>query len=128
MMKNTFILLCLVFSFSLNAQDLKSLTKSASETTEEVGKTSFIEKFAGDQVKQLAKKLSLSDKQQTMVSDLVVSQLKTEKFQNLISSFSPSQLMGSKAQTKIADSLMKSEGFNSGLDKVLSDEQKKMLH
>ncbi|MBS3737990.1 MAG: hypothetical protein KGY51_03205 [Psychroflexus sp.] len=127
-MKNTFILLCLVFSFSLNAQDLKSLTKSASETTEEVGKTSFIEKFAGDQVKQLARKLSLSDKQQAMVSDLVVSQLKTEKFQNLISGFSPSQLMGSKAQTKIADSLMKSKGFNSGLDKVLSDKQKKMLH
>ena len=127
-MKNSLIVLSLIFAFNLSAQDLKSLTKSATSGTEEVGKTSFIEKFAGDQVKKLTKKLNLSEQQQTQVSDLVVSQLNTEKFQNLINSFSPAQLMGSSTQSKIADKLMNTKDFKSGLDKVLNEKQKGILY
>ena len=127
-MKNSLIVLSLIFAFNLSAQDLKSLTKSATSGTEEVGKTSFIEKFAGDQVKKLTKKLNLLEQQQTQVSDLVVSQLNTEKFQNLINSFSPAQLMGSSTQSKIADKLMNTKDFKSGLDKVLNEKQKGILY
>jgi len=125
-MKNTLILLSLIFAFNLNAQDLKSLSKSVDEVSETKEKTSLIEKLATDQVQKLTKKLNLSEKQQTLVSDLVVSQLKTQKFQKLINSFSPSQLMGGKAQSKIAESLMGSKSFTSGLDKVLTKDQKKI--
>lgn len=126
-MKNTLIILCLTFAFNLSAQDLKSLS-DAKDSVSNSAQSSFIENFAGDQVKKLAKKLNLSDTQQTQVSNLVVSQLNTDKFQKLINSFSPTQLMAGKAQDKIADSLMKDNDFKSGLDNVLSEEQKKILN
>lgn len=112
-------------TFSLNAQDLKSLSKAKDDVTKSVDQSSFVEKFAGDQVKKLTQKFNLSETQQTQVSDLVVSQLKTEKFQKLIGSFSPTQLMGSGAQDKISSSLMESDEFKAGMDKVLTEEQKK---
>jgi len=127
-MKTTILcLFCLSMALNLNAQDLKSLSKSVDEVAETAEKTSLIEKLAGDQVQKLTKKLNLSEKQQAQVSDLVVSQLKTQKFQKLINSFSPSQLMGGKAQSKIAESLMGSKSFTSGLDDVLTKDQKKLI-
>lgn len=123
-MKNTLIILSLIFACSLNAQDLNSLSKSASNISNSLDKKSFIGNFAADQVKKLAKKFNLTDQQQTQVSDLVVNQLKSEKFQKLISSFSPAQLMRKKTQSKIADSLMEDQEFKSGLDELLTEKQK----
>lgn len=123
-MKNFLALLCLLFACSLNAQDLNSLSKSVSNVSSSIDEKSFIGNFAADQVEKLAEKFNLSDKQQTQVSNLVVSQLKSEKFQKLISSFSPAQLMRKKTQSKIADSLMEDQEFKSGLDELLTEEQK----
>jgi len=113
-------------AFNLSAQDLKSLSKSAEGMTKATDNNSFVEKFAGDQVKKLTKKLNLSEKQQTQVSNLVVSQLKSEKVQKLISSFSPDQLMGSAAQNEISKTVMGNSSFQNGMDKILTDEQKKI--
>jgi hypothetical protein len=124
-MKKLFLLLAIGLTFSLNAQDLKSLSKAKEGVTKSLDQSSFVEKFAGDQVKKLTEKFNLSEAQQTQVSDLVVSQLKTEKFQKLIGSFSPAQLMGSGAQDKISSSLMESDEFKAGMDKVPTEEQKK---
>ncbi|OZV67124.1 hypothetical protein [Winogradskyella aurantia] len=124
-MKKLFLLMAIGLTFSLNAQDLKSLSKAKEGVTKSVDQSSFVEKFAGDQVKKLTEKFNLSEAQQTQVSDLVVSQLKTEKFQKLIGSFSPAQLMGSGAQDKISSNLMESDEFKAGMNKVLNEEQKK---
>ena len=113
-------------AFNLSAQDLKSLSKSAEGITTTTDNNSFIDKFAGDQVKKLTKKLNLSEKQQSQVSDLVVSQLKSEKVQKLISSYAPNQLMGSAAQDKISKTVMGNSAFQNGMDKILTDEQKKI--
>ncbi|WP_370392367.1 hypothetical protein [uncultured Winogradskyella sp.] len=125
-MKKLLLLCIALMAFNVNAQDLKSLKSSAETMTKSVDQSSFVESFAADQVKKLTKKLNLSEKQQTQVSDLVVSQLKSKKVQKLISSFSPEQLMGSAAKDEIAKTVMGNSAFESGMDKILTDEQKKI--
>jgi LAS superfamily LD-carboxypeptidase LdcB len=125
-MKKFVFLLMVTVAFNLSAQDLKSMTKSAETMAKSSDSSSFIEKFAGDQVTKLTKKLNLSEAQQKQVSSLVVSQLKSEKVQKLISSFSPEQLLGSAAQSEISKTIMGDSAFKSGMDKILTDEQKKI--
>lgn len=126
-MKKLIILLLTLAAFSVEAQSLKTLTDKAETATESVDQSSFIDKLAGDQVKKLTKKLNLSDKQQTQVSDLVVTQLKSDKFQKLIGSFSPEQLLSGSAKKEVSKALTNDADFKSGMSEILTDEQKKSV-
>lgn len=66
-MKKLIILIVALSVLSVQAQSLKTLTDKAEKATESVDQSSFIDKFAGDQVKKLTKKLNLSESQQTQV-------------------------------------------------------------
>ena len=123
-MKKLIILLLTLAAFSVEAQSLKTLTDKAETATESVDQSSFIDKLAGDQVKKLTKKLNLSDKQQTQVSDLVVTQLKSDKFQKLIGSFSPEQLLSGGSNNTVSKALANDAGFKSDMDKILNEDQK----
>jgi len=125
-MKKFITILVILVAFSVEAQSLKTLTDKADSVTESTSQSSFIDKFASDQVKSLTKKLNLSEKQQSQVSDLVVSQLKSDKMQKLIGSFSPEQLLDGSAKKKTSRSLVNDADFKSGLDDILTDDQKKM--
>jgi hypothetical protein len=125
-MKKLIILFLALAAFSVEAQNLKTLTDKVEKTTESVDQSSFIDKIASDQVKKWTKKLNLSEAQQSQVSSLVVSQLKSEKFKNLIGSFSPEQLLSGGAKDKVSDALKNDDDFKSGMDKILTDDQKKI--
>jgi hypothetical protein len=125
-MKKIIILFVALATFSVEAQSLKTLTDQVEKTTESVDQSSFIDKFAGDQVKKWTKKLNLSEAQQSQVSSLVVSQLKSEKFKNLIGSFSPEQLVSGDATDKVSDALKNDAEFKSGMDEILTEDQKKI--
>ena len=126
-MKHLVMLFIAFATFTAGAQDLKSLSKQAGTQSMSMDEGSFIDKFAGDQVKKLTKKLNLSEKQQSQVSDLVVSQLKSDKFQKLIGSFSPTELMGRSAENKISGALKEDDTFKKGMDEILSADQMKMM-
>ncbi len=125
-MKKLIILFVTLATFSVEAQSLKTLTDKAETATKSVDQSSFIDKLAGDQVKKLTKRLNLSVKQQTQVSDLVVTQLKSPKFQKLIGSFSPEQLLSGGANKDVSKALTNDANFNGGMDKVLTEDQKKI--
>jgi hypothetical protein len=126
-MKKIIIILLSLAAFSAEAQSLKTLTDKAEETTKSVDQSSFVDKFAGDQVKKLTKKLNLSEKQQSQASDLVVSQLKSDKFKKLIGSFSPEKLLSGGANKEVSKALANDADFKSGMDEILTDEQKKKM-
>ncbi|GGG41003.1 hypothetical protein [Bizionia arctica] len=120
-------LVFLFFAFAMmqvSAQNLSSIASSASSG-------SMIENLASDQVKNLTKKLNLSESQQQLVSGLVVSQLKSEKFQKLLGSLGADKLMGSSntsdntaEQTdKIQSALLGDEGFQKEMGSVLDKKQ-----
>jgi hypothetical protein len=122
-------LLFLFFAFSMlqmSGQNLKSLSKSALSSS-----SSMIEGLAADQVKSLTKKINLSESQQKQASDLVVSQLKSEKFQKLIGGIGGSALMGSSEEGKSTDeiqsALMNDKDFQDGMGKILDEEQMKKM-
>lgn len=126
-MKKLLILLTLLMAYNVQAQSMKSLTDKVEKTASASDSSSFIDKFAGDQVKKLTKKLNLSEKQQSLISNLVVSQLKSDKFQKLINRFSPEQLLSGKANEDLSKSLMTDENFKSGMGDILNDDQKKKM-
>lgn len=126
-MKKLLILLTLLMAYNVQAQSMKSLTDKVEKTASASDSSSFIDKFAGDQVKKLTKKLNLSEKQQSLISNLVVSQLKSDKFQKLINRFSPEQLLSGKANKDLSKSLMTDENFKSGMGDILNDDQKKKM-
>ena len=118
-------LLFLFFAFSMmqvSAQNLSSMTKSASTSS-----NSMIENLASDQVKSLTKKLNLNEKQQEQVSGLVVSQMKTEKFKKMLSGLGADKLMSSgdnNDQTeKIQSALMSDESFQKEMGSILDEKQ-----
>jgi hypothetical protein len=123
-MKKLILLFTLLAAFSVNAQSLKTMTDKVEKTAGSSDQSSFIDKFAGDQVKKLTKKLNLSETQQTQASDLVVSQLKSPKFQKLIGSFSPEQLLSGGAKKEVTKALENDDSFKSGMSDILTDEQK----
>ena len=97
--------------------------------------SSFVDKFAGDQVKNLTAKLKLNEaqqQQQQQASDLVVSQLKSEKMQKLMSGFSADKLMGSsskeKNKGKLTEALYSDPTFKKEMNSILEDEQKKKFN
>ena len=110
----------------MSGQNLKSLSKSALSSS-----SSMIEGLAADQVKSLTKKLNLSESQQKQASDLVVSQLKSEKFQKLIGGIGGSALTGSSEEGKSTDeiqsALMNDKDFQDGMGKILDEEQMKKM-
>ncbi len=121
-MKKLLIIALALFGMQLSAQDMKSLGSSVSNES-----SSMIDQVAGDQVKKLTKKLNLSESQQNMVSDLVVSQLKSPKFQKLIGD-SASKLLGSGSSDdldNISRALLDEPEFQNDMKKVLNDDQKK---
>ena len=127
-MKKLIILLLTLAAFSVEAQSLKTLTDKAETATKSVDQSSFIDKLAGDQVKKLTKKLNLSDKQQTQVSDLVVTQLKSDKFKKMIGSFSPEQLLSGGASKDVSKALANDADFKSGMSDILTDDQKSQVN
>jgi len=132
-MKKLIILLLAFVTMQVSSQSLESLSSKATDVTKEVptSSSSFIDKIAGDQVKKYTKKLNLSEAQQSQVSDLVVSQLKSEKFSKLIGGLSPDKLLssGSKEENsaKLTDALANDPDFKNGMDSILDDEQKAKL-
>jgi hypothetical protein len=123
-MKKLIILFAVLAAFSVEAQSLKTMTDKVEKTASSIDQSSFVDKFAGDQVKKMTKKLNLSEKQQSQASDLVVSQLKSPKFQKLIGSFSPQKLLSGGANKDITKVLKSDEGFKSGMNDILTDDQK----
>jgi hypothetical protein len=123
-MKNLIILFVTLAAFSLEAQSLKTMTDKVEKTASSVDQSSFIDKFAGDQVKKMTKKLNLSDTQQSQVSELVVTQLKSDKFQKMIGSFSPEQLLSGGASKDVSKALTSDADFKSGMSDILTDDQK----
>lgn len=126
-MKKLIILFIALATFSAQAQSLKTITDKAEKTAGSVDQSSFIDKFAGDQVKKLTKKLNLSDAQQSQVSDLVVTQLKSDKFKKIIGSFSPEQLLSGSGNKKLSNTLLNDKDFKNGMSEILTDEQKKAV-
>lgn len=123
-MKKLIILFVTLAAFSVEAQSLKTMTDKVEKTASSADQGSFIDKFAGDQVKKLTKKLNLSEQQQSQASDLVVSQLKSPKFQKLIGSFSPEQLLSGGASKDLSKALNNDTDFKSGMSDILTDDQK----
>ena len=122
-------LVFLFFAFSMmqmSGQDLKSLSKSAMSSG-----TSMIEGLAVDQIKSLTKKLNLNESQQKQASDLVVSQLKSEKFQKLIGGIGGNALTSSgkedSSTDKIQSALMNDKDFQNGMGEILDEEQMKKM-
>ena len=130
-MKNMYLVLIALFlSMQFSAQNLGSLTKKATEATSSSSlSSSLIDGFAADQVKNLTKKLNLSESQQEQVSGLVVSQLKSDKFQKLLGSFGTSSLTGAtdEQKDKVTEALYSDPDFKEGLNDILDDDQKKTL-
>lgn len=130
-MKNMYlVLIALFFTMQFSAQNLGSLTKKATEATSNSSlSSSLIDGFAADQVKNLTKKLNLSETQQEQVSGLVVSQLKSDKFQKLLGSFGTSSLTGAtdEQKDKVTEALYSDPDFKEGLNDILDDDQKKTL-
>lgn len=130
-MKNMYLVLIALFlSMQFSAQNLGSLTKKATEaTTSSSLSSSLIDGFAADQVKNLTKKLNLSETQQEQVSGLVVSQLKSDKFQKLLGSFGTNSLTGAtdEQKDKVTEALYSDPDFKEGLNDILDDDQKKTL-
>ena len=128
-MKKIVFLLAVFVSIQISAQDLNSMSKQASDATA-VSSNSLIDGFASDQVKSLTKKLNLNESQQSQVSNLVVSQLKSDKFTKLIGGSSESD-MGSSVEgqkSKIQDALYKDPAFKNGMNSILDVKQKKILN
>lgn len=123
-MKKLIILFVTLAVFSVEAQSLKTMTDKVEKTAGSADQSSFIDKFAGDQVKKLTKKFNLSEKQQSQASELVVSQLKSDKFKKLIGNFSPAQLLAGGASKDVSKALKNDESFKSGMSDILTDEQK----
>ncbi len=117
------LFICLAFvAVQVSAQDLKAMAGSA------VGgdTSSMIDSFAADQVKSLTRSLNLSDAQQTQVSGLVVSTLKSDKFKGLLGKLDPSALMGSSdKKAEVQKALMSDKDFKAGMGDILTDDQKK---
>jgi len=127
-MKKLIILFVTLAAFSVEAQSLKTMTDKVETTAPAVDQSSFIDKLAGDQVKKLTKKLNLSDAQQTQVSDLVVTQLKSDKFKKMIGSFSPEQLLSGGANKDVSKALANDADFKSGMSDILTDDQKSQVN
>ena len=123
-MKNLIVLFTILVAFSVEAQSLKTMTDKVEKEASSVDQSSFLDKFAGDQVKKYTKKLNLSEAQQSQVSNLVVSQLKSPKFQKLMGSFSPEQLLSGGASKDISEVLENDNDFKSSMGNILTDEQK----
>lgn len=127
-MKKLIILFVTLAAFSAEAQSLKTMTDKVEKTAAPVDQSSFIDKLAGDQVKKLTKKLNLSETQQSQVSDLVVTQLKSDKFQKMIGSFSPEQLLSGGASKDVSKALTSDADFKSGMSEILTDDQKEQVN
>lgn len=125
-MKHLIFILFALVAFNVEAQSLKTLTDKVEKASESGSQSSFVDKFAEDQVKKLTKKLNLSESQQAKVSEFVVSQLKSDKFQKLLSSFSPEQLLSGSAKKEVSEVLKSDPDFKSGIDDILTDDQKEM--
>ena len=126
-MKKLIILFVTLAAFSVEAQSLKTMTDKVEKTAAPADQSSFIDKLAGDQVKKLTKKLNLSETQQTQVSELVVTQLKSDKFQKMIGSFSPEQLLSGGANKDVSKALASDANFKSGMSDILTEDQKNQV-
>ena len=122
-MKKVLFLVVAFLTMQVSAQDLGSIASAAG-----VDSNSLIDGYAKDQVKSLTKKLNLNETQQEQVSDLVVSQLKSEKFSKLIGGLDAGSLTGSGDQkAKIQKELYASEEFQGGMETILDKKQNKLL-
>lgn len=119
------LLIAVVVTTTVSAQDLKSLSSSAKSSVT----SSLIDGLAGNQVKKFAKKLNLNESQQEQVSSLVVNQLKSEKFQKMLGSFGTTNISEVTPEQKqeVTKALLSDPEFKGGMSKILDDGQKKMF-
>ncbi|MGY0393162.1 hypothetical protein ACW5R3_11475 [Bizionia sp. KMM 8389] len=121
-MKKLLVIALALVGMQLSAQNLSSLGSAAVSSQS----SSMINQLAGDQVMKLTKKLNLSDSQQKMATDLVVTQLKSDKFQKFIGD-SASKLMGSGSSGSSSDAISKAllnePEFQKGMTEVLDEKQ-----
>lgn len=130
-MKKLLILFIAFATMQMSAQDLNKISSMKKMPSTDMS-SSFVDKFAGDQVKKLTAKLKLNEAQQQQASDLVVSQLKSEKMQKLMSGFSADKLMGSSSKegnkAKITEALYSDPIFKKEMNSILDDNQKKKFN
>lgn len=125
-MKNFLVVVFICIGMQLSAQNLSNLNSAATSEP-----SSMIDKLASDQVMKLAKKLNLSESQQQMATNLVITQLTSEKFQKLISS-SASKLMGSNTTNNQSDAITKAlldePTFQRDMTAVLEEKQEQAFN
>lgn len=126
-MKNWILIAFTFVAFSLQAQDLNSLSGAASNA---LSGNSMIESLAGDQVKSLTAKLGLTPAQQESVASLVGTQLARPEVQELIGDLSASSLMGGSTGAtadQVSQILLGQSDFTSALSGMLTSKQKTKL-
>lgn len=122
-------LLFLFFALSMmqiSGQDLKSISNSATATS-----GSMIETLASDQAKSLTKKLNLNEAQQDVVSNMVLTHLKSDKFKSVLATIDTDKMSSSNQSSavtnQIQNTLLLDKDFQKGMSYILSPEQKKAM-
>lgn len=117
-----------IFSFSLNAQERRSLTKMSPASSEKQMTMPSAENLSQIQGTKLAKYLNLSQEQLSSVTSLIQKHLKGDKYQKLISTLANDnvkEISTSKTfeQDHVSSKLFKDQNFTKELSTVIDDNQ-----
>ena len=123
-MKKLVILFVLLVAFGVEAQSKKTMTDKVKAESVSTSQSTFLDQFANDQVKKFTKILKLSEQQQSQVSDLVMTQLKSPKFKKLIGSMSSEKLSSGAANKDFSVALENDTDFKNSMNFILTDDQK----
>lgn len=123
-MKKLIIIFVLLVAFSVEAQSKKTMTDKVKVESVSTSQSTFLDQFANVQVKKFTKILKLSEQQQSQVSDLVMTQLKSPKFQKLIGSMSSEKLSSGAANKDFSVALENDTDFKNSMNVILTEDQK----
>ena len=123
-MKKLVILFVLLVAFGVEAQSKKTMTDKVKVESVSASQITFLDQFANDQVKKFTKILKLSKQQQSQVSDLVMTQLKSPKFKKLIGSMSSEKLSSGAANKDFSVALENDTDFKNSMNVILTEDQK----
>ena len=125
-MKNLFILLFAFSMFQVTGQDKSAISENTTAISD-----SAIERLAEDQLKNLTEKLSLNPAHQQVASNMVLSQLKTEKFQKLLGSIGANNLVvadeSNKINEKVQNALFLDKDFKKSMGFILDAKQRQSM-
>jgi hypothetical protein len=125
-MKNLFILLFAFSMLQVTGQDKSAISENTRAISD-----SAIERLAEDQLKNLTEKLSLNPAQQQVASNMVLSQLKTEKFQKLLGSIGANNLVvadeSNKINEKVQNALFLDKDFKKSMGFILDAKQRQSM-